>query len=202
MSECASTRAVNSNGCGEQPALQAFVDLAAGGTGRTSFIVTAYAANGPNVEAPLFACANQCVLDANAVSRSGQPAAAVQRLHFDPSVRRLVPPDTLFPAAGACGQAIGADAVIDTNPDIPQPRCLVVRADQHLEVRNTSNRFGQPGQPITLTWPPYSSRTLAAGASTVYGATFSSYLALGVHDVRISLYPGGGAEVWLRPSSS
>jgi hypothetical protein len=114
------------------------------------------------------------------------------------STGELVPPDSDLPAAGICGSAPGGLAVVEANPDTPQPRCLVVRPDQRLEVVNASDRFRQPGSEITVTMPGFSPRTLAIGARTVFDRPFGAYLAPGVHQVRISLYPGSGADLWLK----
>lgn len=111
----------------------------------------------------------------------------------------LVPADNRLPAAGACPQATAGQVVIDINPDTPAPRCVVVSALDHLKVVNTSNTYGQHGATVAVNWARYPARTLHVGQSTVYPAAFGTYLARGVHLLRLSLYSGaGGAEIWLR----
>lgn len=86
---------------------------------------------------------------------------------------------------------------VDVVPGTPEPRCVRVRPDQQLQIINRSNAFGQRGKTITVTWPPFGRRTLAVGRATLFRQDLGLYLATGVHDVGISLYAGGGAEIWL-----
>jgi hypothetical protein len=80
------------------------------------------------------------------------------------------------------------------------PRCQIVRADQRLRVRNTTNAFHQPGEVITVQFAGYPTRTVAIGEETVFDRPMGEYLAPGVHDVHLSVYRGsGGAEIWLKP---
>jgi hypothetical protein len=200
LSECAGAKAVNPGGCGDEPANQPFVDLDSDGEGTTHFRVTAFAATGPVNTGELVACQQRCALLAAGVTRSGVQMLVTHQLAFDPAVRRLVGPDSLLPAAGACGRATGTVVTVDVNPDTPLPRCSVVRGYQQLRVVNTSNRFGQRGRTVTIIWPPFTPRTVAVGESTQYHQDFSDYLALGVHGLGISLYTGGyGPQLWLRP---
>ena len=111
----------------------------------------------------------------------------------------LVTADAQQPAAGICGTWAGTVVVIDANPDTPNPRCVVVRADQRLRVVNTTNAFGMTGKSITVTFANYPPRILVIGRGTLFDRPFGTYLAVGVHDVHISYYPGsGGAEVWMK----
>lgn len=82
----------------------------------------------------------------------------------------------------------------------PSPRCVQVRADQHLQVVDRTGPAGQPQKKVTITWPPYPRRTLAPGAATVYSRSFGSYLAPGDHVLRTSI--DGGAEILLDCSAS
>jgi hypothetical protein len=198
LSECAGATAVNRHGCGLQTAQQPFVDLDAHGSGTARFTVTAFAADGPAGRSRLGACRQRCRLEAVDVSRGGRQTIAAHRLRFGRSVRHLVGPESLVPGAGACSRTAGPVVTVSVNPDVPDPRCTEVRPDQHLRVVNTSDRFGQHGKTITVRWPSFASRTLPVGSSTVYARPLGSYLARGVHDLRLSIYAGGGAEIWLR----
>jgi hypothetical protein len=112
----------------------------------------------------------------------------------------LWPADYDLPAAGVCGTDDGPIATVDANPDQPAPRCLIVRADQRLRVRNTTNNFKQPGQTITVQFAGYPARRLAVGEETLFDRPMGEYLAAGVHDVHLSVYQGsGGGEIWLKP---
>lgn len=198
LSECAGPAAVHRHGCGLQTAQQPFVDLDDQGSGRARFVVTAYAADGPAGRGRLVACRQRCRLEAIAVSRNGEATIATERLGFGRSVRHLVGPQSLVPAAGACGRTAGSVVTVYVDPDVPEPRCTEVRPDQRLRVVNASNRFDQRGKTITVRWAPFASRTLPVGSISSYARPFGSYLARGVHGLRLSLYAGGGAEIWLR----
>ena len=103
-----------------------------------------------------------------------------------------VPPDSGQPAAAACGPAPGAVAEVVLMPDVPAPRCLQVRADQSLRVRNDS------GQAVDVTFAG-ASATVPDGGSQAFPRPFGEYLEPGVHVVAVSLYGGSGPEVWLTP---
>jgi hypothetical protein len=114
-----------------------------------------------------------------------------------PSV--LWPADGATPVAGACGASVGPYATVETNPDTPMPRCQEITGRQRLRVVNASDRFGQPGRPIFVTFAGYRTRRLAVGQATIFDRPARSYLEPGVHDLHLSLYPGsGGAEIWLK----
>jgi hypothetical protein len=128
------------------------------------------------------------------VSRLYVPAASSA-----PGPHALWPADTEGPTAGVCGNAAGREAVIETMPDGPQPRCVIVRSDQRIRVRNTSNRSGQTGRPVVVWFAGYPGRTLAVGRDTVFDQPVGRYLVPGIHHLRLSLYPGsGGVEIWLK----
>jgi hypothetical protein len=104
------------------------------------------------------------------------------------------------PAAGVCGAGNGFLATLETNPDTPLPRCLVVSPRERLRVVNTSARFGQKGQDVTVTFAGFAPRRLGSGEATIFETPVGAYLEPGVHDLHISLYRGsGGGEVWLKP---
>jgi hypothetical protein len=87
---------------------------------------------------------------------------------------------------------------VDANPDVPQPRCQIVRADQRLRVRNTTNRFGQPGRTVAVQVAGIPARMLAVGEETVFDQPMGRYLAPGVHLVHL-VGDNGAAEIWLKP---
>jgi hypothetical protein len=127
----------------------------------------------------------------NATTTSARPTAS--------STSSLVPADAQLPNAMGCNGVAGAIATIDANPDVPFPRCIVVRADQLLRVVNTTNIHGTIGQPITVTFADYLPRVLQVGQATTFNRPLGEYLAVGVHVVHLSpLYAGGVAQVWLK----
>jgi hypothetical protein len=77
--------------------------------------------------------------------------------------------------------------VVEVNPDTPKPRCLVVRSDQRLKVRNTTNRFGQPGSPVVVTFGPWSPPTLAPGESVTFDQPVGDVFSPGIHDLDLEL---------------
>lgn len=103
------------------------------------------------------------------------------------------------PAAGICpGAGHGAVVKVYVGDGTPEPRCLRVGPGQELEVINTDGPSGSPDKAVTVTWPPFRSRTLEPGQAIVFRENFRSYLATGDHEVGLSRYRGGGPEIWLR----
>jgi len=109
-----------------------------------------------------------------------------------------MPADRFTNLEGCGAPRPGLRAVLDTDPDTPVPRCLTVRRDQQLEIVNTSGAFHQPPRTVTILWPPFRRRRLKLGQSALYDRPFGSYLAIGAHTLRLSLYPGSSIEVWVR----
>jgi len=111
----------------------------------------------------------------------------------------LVPADSDLPRSGVCAEPpAGTIVSILLLPDLPSPRCVQVTANQTLELVNSSASSGQSGQLVTVTFAGFPPRDIAVGESTSFAMPFSSYLAVGVHEIHISLYGGAGPEVWLR----
>jgi hypothetical protein len=67
VSECASAAAVNRNGCGDQLALQPFIDTDPSGAGSITFYVKARAATKPYNTTAFQPCTDQCVVMATGV---------------------------------------------------------------------------------------------------------------------------------------
>ena len=109
-----------------------------------------------------------------------------------------MPPDSQYPAAGACPKQAGSPVRVQVDPDVPVPRCVVVAPGQDLTVVNNTNELQQAGSTVTVTWADYAPRVLKIGASTSYTQPFGSYLMPGVHRLHISLYGQSGAEIWLQ----
>lgn len=123
----------------------------------------------------------------------------------DPLIARLSPtrqgskqPGAQHIVAGACPHAIGAYAVIDIDPDTPAPRCEAVSAWQQLEIVNNTDGFGLKGRPVTVRWADYPSVTIQPRHSLIFVGQFGSYLGGGDHEPAISLYGGGGPEIYLQ----
>jgi hypothetical protein len=92
------------------------------------------------------------------------------------------------PAAGICASFESELVVVTLNPDVPDPRCSKVRADQKLKVINQTQN--------TLQVSIGSFRTsLEAGAEIVFDTPFGDYLAEGVHQLQVD--PCCGPELWL-----
>jgi hypothetical protein len=107
----------------------------------------------------------------------------------------LLPPDSDAPAAGICAESEGEWATVEIRPDTPSPRCLKVTPEQQLKVINRTEAIVQIELgPFTLELQP--------GVEGALEKPFGSYLAPGVHRVRVSPY--AGPELWLddSPSSS
>ncbi len=116
-----------------------------------------------------------------------------------PTAATLVPADSLTPSAGGCQTTPGTVVTVYANPDVPTPRCVLVRPDQRLRVVNSSALHGSPPKTITVGWANYPPRVLRAGQSTTYDKPFGEYLAVGVHNLRLPpLYAGSFGAVWLQ----
>lgn len=115
------------------------------------------------------------------------------------SVATRVPADSTQPASGNCPVAPGTVVTFEVHQDAPSPRCWRVGADQRLRVLNPPRaRSGQSAAAVTITFAGYAPRILQPGQSTTFERPMGDYLAPGVHSLTISLYPAGGAEVWLK----
>jgi hypothetical protein len=96
------------------------------------------------------------------------------------------------PAAGICGESEGTVVTMTINPDIPDPRCLVVRPDQKLRVINRRDETLE----ISL---GQLSATLEPGAEHTFEQPFGQLLLPGVHLLSVS--PCCGGEIWLKAGS-
>lgn len=104
----------------------------------------------------------------------------------------LATPVALQPAAGICGQSQGSVVTMTINPDIPDPRCVVVRPDQQLRVVNGRSETLE----ISL---GQLSATLQPGAEHTFDQPFGQLLLPGVHVLGVS--PCCGGEIWLKEGS-
>jgi hypothetical protein len=111
---------------------------------------------------------------------------------------RLFPADSRRPASGMCEPSAGAIVTVRLDPDIPDPRCIVVSSSQRLRVVNSSAGYGRHGTTVTITFADLSPRVLNVRAATTFHRPLGQYLAPGVHDLQVSLYDGGGPEIWLK----
>ncbi len=103
----------------------------------------------------------------------------------------LATPIAQQPAAGICGEFEAEVVTITIYPDIPDPRCASVRADQRLRVVNAraeAIHIALAGREAAL--PP--------GEEVEFPIALGDLLAPGVH--RLQVLPCCGAELWLRPA--
>lgn len=136
---------------------------------------------------------------APALAGCGQVSAgAAEAPTTSPSAPVLAPADRARPSSGFCGTMPGPVALVEVDPGAPAPRCLVVRPDQRLEVVNSTDREGNRGGPLTVRFANWPRRVVPLHAGSTFDRPFGQYLAPGVHEVRLSPYQGGPAEIWLR----
>jgi hypothetical protein len=91
----------------------------------------------------------------------------------------LATPYAQSPAAGICATFDGDAVVVSLYPDIPDPRCIKVRADQRLTMVNrTENTLDVSLGIYKASLPP--------GAETTFDAPFGTYLETGVHQLQVS----------------
>lgn len=84
-------------------------------------------------------------------------------------------------AAGVCGPTPGPTVIGFMDPDTAYPRCFVIGPSQQLELVNSTDRFGGPGQSLTVRWADYPTVTIKPGHAVIYVGEFSSYLGGGEH---------------------
>ena len=91
----------------------------------------------------------------------------------------LATPYAQSPVAGICASFEGEMVVVSIYPDIPDPRCIKVRADQQLTVVNRTQNN------LEVSLGIYKA-SLTPGAETTFDAPFGMYLATGVHQLQVS----------------
>ncbi|MGA9533515.1 MAG: hypothetical protein WBR18_12425 [Anaerolineales bacterium] len=102
----------------------------------------------------------------------------------------LSTPHAQSPAAGICAAPESDEVEMTILPGIPDPRCLEVRPDQRLTIRNRS------GQPVDVRLGPFSAQ-LENGQDFMIDTPLGEYLAPGVHAVGVQ--PCCGGEIVLPP---
>lgn len=102
-----------------------------------------------------------------------------------PTLTRLLPAESRWPAAGICLLDTETVVTVNFNPDTPAPRCIEVGADQRLRVVNSSNNVGEPGATLTVSFANFSPRTLHVGEATVFDRPLGDYLSAGVHSLSV-----------------
>jgi len=100
----------------------------------------------------------------------------------------LKPPDSDQPASGICDLASGNVVTVNISADIPSPRCVKVTGNQRLQVINaTAGSVQVQLAQFDVQFQP--------GQMQLFDASFASYLAPGVHRLRVT--GGSGPEIWL-----
>lgn len=107
-----------------------------------------------------------------------------------------LPATSRYPAAGVCGRVASSVVTVRIEPDVPVPRCSMVRADQSLRVVNRTGDYGQRAHPVRVRWVPGQPVRLTPGESHTFPRRFGDYLERGVHELRITR--AYTAEIWLR----
>lgn len=102
---------------------------------------------------------------------------------------RLATPVSQQPAAGICGAAEGDIITVRINPDVPDPRCVIITSDQRLKVINNRDEI------IQISLGVFEAE-IDPGEESLAPLTFGEYLAPGVHLIEVS--PCCGASLWLQ----
>jgi hypothetical protein len=100
----------------------------------------------------------------------------------------LATPYAQEPAAGICASFEGQMVTVSINPDIPDPRCSKIQADQKLTIINRTQNS------MEVSIGRFTDR-IEPGAQTIIDTPFGEYLAPGIHQLKVS--PCCGAELWL-----
>ncbi|MGD2026476.1 MAG: hypothetical protein PVI99_01555 [Anaerolineales bacterium] len=121
--------------------------------------------------------------------------APTQSIQLNPEVtpdlpkdepKALATPAADSPAAGICAEFPGTWVTIIINPDIPSPRCSIIRPNQKLSVVNKRGEILH----VRLGEFDY---TILPGEGQTFDLPFSEYLAPGVHSILVD--PCCGAEL-------
>lgn len=105
------------------------------------------------------------------------------------TAQTLATPYAQEPAAGICSEIEGSLVSVSLRPDVPDPRCVRVKPDQHLNLKNETD------QTLQVSLGRFQAE-LDPGEEVTFDAPFGDYLVLGVHLVTTSAPPGGPA-IWL-----
>lgn len=106
-----------------------------------------------------------------------------------PPLPDLATPVADNPAAGICAEFDAETVTVTIHPDIPDPRCSLIKPEQKLEVVNAR-------QETLYVAIGRLAAEIAPGESYLFDLPFGEYLAPGVH--RIEVQPCCGAELWLQ----
>ena len=93
------------------------------------------------------------------------------------------------PAAGICAEFDGEIITMTINPDIPDPRCVIVEAGQRLQVVNNL------GSEISASLANLTA-SIAPGGEYTFATTFGELLMPGVHHLVVT--PCCGGSIWLK----
>ena len=102
----------------------------------------------------------------------------------------LASPVSQEPAAGICGAIEAAEVTITIYPDIPDPRCAIVRPEQRLRIVNST------AIPLQVSLAAFRAE-IGPGAGYTFDLPLGEFLAPGVHSVQV--LPCCGPELWLKP---
>lgn len=117
------------------------------------------------------------------------PMAPTHSISATVETHRLATPVSQQPAAGICGAAEGDIVTVRINPDVPDPRCVIITADQRLKLINNRNEI------IQISLGVFEAE-IDPGDESLAPLTFGAYLAPGVHLIEVS--PCCGASLWLQ----
>ncbi|MGD8751898.1 MAG: hypothetical protein PVG14_10775 [Anaerolineales bacterium] len=132
----------------------------------------------PSLESPVLVSPSSTDASPSPTDGGGMPALAT--------------PVSEQPAAGICGGMDGEVVTITIFPDIPDPRCALVRPEQLLRVINKREEMIQ----ISLAGIEVS---VEPGQTYEFATPLGQLLAKGVH--RVEVLPCCGAELWLRDTN-
>lgn len=127
--------------------------------------------------------------DSFGVGSAGGTAFWVQIEVVDHTSSALATPSSDSPAAGICPEATGSIVTMTINPDVPDPRCMIVQADQRLRVVNNH----ESSLDVAL---GHLTATVAAGESVTFELPFGELLMVGVHHLLVD--PCCGGSIWLQ----
>jgi hypothetical protein len=132
---------------------------------------------------------NAAVLAPTHTPRSAPSESPTVIFESTATMLALITPISEYPAAGICaGPAEGEITDVVIYPDIPDPRCLRISANQTLQVTNQTDRR------LEIDLGPFHAN-IQPGETYLFLTPFGEFLSPGVHSLLASPY--GGPQLWL-----
>jgi hypothetical protein len=124
-----------------------------------------------------------------ASASSAQPVATTARIGRSPAAHGREPGTPGHPASPVCGHSAGSIVNVALEPDVPQPRCVQVSANQELRLVNRTGDFGAQPSVASVRFAGFRAR-IEPNHAVIFAEPFGDYLMPGTHAVEVINAPG------------